>query len=181
MQIIHHWLDCAKRIDSPNFNARPDADDISLIVIHNISLPPGHFGGDYIDDLFCNRLDSAVDPYFKEIHEFRVSAHVLIKRCGTLHQYVAFNQRAWHAGQSHYQGRSACNDFSIGIELEGTDDQAYEAIQYQQLSTLIDTLINSFFFLSKKHITGHCDIAPGRKTDPGASFEWSRLQELITA
>lgn len=181
MLIEHHWLDKAQRIVSPNYNERPDEEDISLIVIHSISLPPGRFGNNYIDDFFCNRLDPDQHPFFREIHQLQVSAHVLIKRNGTIHQYVPFNKRAWHAGQSQYQGRSACNDFSIGIELEGTDTCAYDEQQYKSLSAIIKALIATYPKLTVQQITGHCDIAPGRKTDPGKSFDWMRLREMISA
>jgi AmpD protein len=173
------WLDEAQRQPSPNCDERPQDCEPELIVIHSISLPPGQFGGQYIGDLFCNRLDTDVDPYFREIADLRVSAHLLIRRDGSLVQFVPFHQRAWHAGDSCYQGRQQCNDFSIGIELEGSDDVPYEEIQYRQLAKVIICLQQSYPGLSRQHITGHSDIAPQRKTDPGPQFDWARLQSLL--
>lgn len=161
---------------SPNCDARPAAGELDLIVIHNISLPPGEFGGPYIGQLFTNSLDPTAHPYFAEIHQLQVSAHLLIRRDGSLVQFVPFHQRAWHAGASCYEGREGCNDFSIGIELEGTDDLAYEDIQYTRLEQVIEALLQTYPGLAKNRITGHCDIAPGRKTDPGPAFDWARLQ-----
>ncbi|MFZ2451534.1 MAG: 1,6-anhydro-N-acetylmuramyl-L-alanine amidase AmpD [Methylovulum miyakonense] len=179
MDIKQHWLADAARIVSPNYDERADPSDISLVVIHCISLPPGEFGNAYIDQLFCNRLDPDDHPYFKEIYQLKVSAHVLVKRDGACVQYVPFDRRAWHAGQSSYQGRDRCNDFSIGIELEGTELVAYTDRQYQQLSTLIRALLANYPGLSKQRIAAHSDIAPGRKTDPGPSFDWRRLSRLL--
>jgi len=181
MRIDRHWLTGAVRIESPNFDDRPDADDISLIVIHCISLPPGEFGHAYIDQLFCNRLDPAAHPYFESIHRLQVSAHLLIKRGGEVTQYVAFDKRAWHAGVSSYQGRERCNEFSIGIELEGAEDMPYTEAQYSMLAAAITALLNAYPKLSKQRITGHSDIAPGRKTDPGAAFDWAKLRQLLDA
>lgn len=179
MQIDRHWLTGAVRIESPNFDDRPDANDISLIVIHCISLPPGEFGHAYIDQLFCNQLDPAAHPYFESIHQFHVSAHLLIRRGGEITQYVPFDKRAWHAGVSSYQGRERCNEFSIGIELEGAENIAYTEVQYRQLATVIASLLKTYPKLSKQHIAGHSDIAQGRKTDPGASFDWMQLRRLL--
>lgn len=179
MDIKQHWLADAARIVSPNYDERPDPSDVSLVVIHCISLPPGEFGNAYIDQLFCNRLDPDGHPYFKEIYQLKVSAHVLVKRDGACVQYVPFDRRAWHAGQSSYQGRNRCNDFSIGIELEGTELVAYTDRQYQRLSTLIRALLAHYPGLSKQRIAAHSDIAPGRKTDPGPSFDWRRLYRLL--
>lgn len=179
MRINNHWLEPAFHCLSPNHNDRPDNTDISLLVIHCISLPPGQFGNDYIKQLFCNELDPQQHPYFKEIYQQTVSSHILIQRDGTITQYVAFDKRAWHAGQSEYQGRQSCNDFSIGIELEGTDNSPYETIQYQQLATLVKTLLDYYPNLSSERITGHSDIAPGRKTDPGRRFDWRQLHTLL--
>jgi N-acetyl-anhydromuramoyl-L-alanine amidase len=176
MNIEQHWLSSAKKIPSPNFDDRTDASDISLLVIHCISLPAGEFGGNYINDLFCNRLDPNGHPYFATIYQLKVSAHLLIRRDGEIVQYVPFNKRAWHAGVSCYQGREKCNDFSIGIELEGTESITYTDAQYDALNAVIDVLLVSYPSLSRQHITGHSDIAPERKTDPGASFDWSRVQ-----
>lgn len=167
-------------VPSPNVDDRPD-DEMSLIVIHGISLPPGEFGGHYIEQLFTNRLNPNEHPAFVPIADLRVSAHVLIRRDGELVQFVPFTHRAWHAGESSYQGRPRCNDFSIGIELEGTDEIPYEDNQYQVLATLIACLLRTYSQLSDKHITGHSDIAPGRKTDPGPAFEWDKLSHLLAA
>ncbi|MFV2058426.1 MAG: 1,6-anhydro-N-acetylmuramyl-L-alanine amidase AmpD [Thiohalomonadales bacterium] len=167
-------------IESPNFDDRPENTDPELIVIHNISLPPNEFGGPWITALFCNNLDPEAHPYFKDIYQMRVSSHVLIRRNGEIIQFVPFHKRAWHAGQSYYNGRGQCNNFSIGIELEGSDQQAFEPPQYQQLSKLAHLLINSYPTLSDQHITGHSDIAPGRKTDPGPFFDWTKFSQLLT-
>jgi AmpD protein len=175
MKIDQDWLTDITRIPSPNCDERPDPTDISLLVIHCISLPPGEFCNPYIDQLFCNMLNPDDHPYFKEIHQLTVSAHLLIKRDGGCVQYVPFNKRAWHAGKSSYEGRECCNDFSIGIELEGTESTDYTEEQYAKLATVIDTLIKTYPKLSRQRITGHSDIAPGRKTDPGASFDWQRI------
>jgi AmpD protein len=179
MDIQNHCLTGITHIASPNFNTRPDKNDISLIVIHCISLPPGQFGGNYIEQLFCNRLNPADHPYFKDIYQLQVSAHLLIRRDGEIVQYVPFNQRAWHAGVSNYQGRESCNDFSIGIELEGAETIPYTTVQYQRLAQVIKLLLQHYPTLSKERITGHSDIAPQRKTDPGDSFQWSELWRLL--
>ncbi|KAG1654034.1 1,6-anhydro-N-acetylmuramyl-L-alanine amidase AmpD [Nymphon striatum] len=162
---------------SPNQDIRPNQNDISLIVIHNISLPPNEFGGDGIDQLFTNTLDKDEHPFYEEIHELRVSSHLLIRRDGEVVQYVSFNKRAWHAGESEFLGRSVCNDFSIGIEMEGTDFEPFTDIQYEQLGKTLQTLLNTYPSLSPDSITGHEHIAPGRKTDPGPYFEWQRLEK----
>lgn len=180
MNIDRHWLTQVSRIPSPNFDDRSDTHDISLLVIHCISLPPGEFGTPCIDQLFCNQLDPDQHPYFKDIYQLTVSAHVLIKRSGEIVQYVAFDKRAWHAGKSEYEGRERCNDFSIGIELEGTEQTAYTDQQYSQLAAVIELLLKTYPGLTKQRITGHSDIAPGRKTDPGASFDWPRLFGLLS-
>lgn len=166
---------------SPNYDLRPDESDIALIVIHGISLPPGKFGDDYIDQLFCNQLNPNEHPYFKEIEGLKVSSHLLIRRDGELVQYVPLHKRAWHAGISNYKERDCCNDFSIGIELEGEDETAYTDIQYQVLAKTIRSLINTYPELSEQTIAGHCDIAPGRKTDPGKAFDWSILNNLLSS
>ena len=171
-------LSTARYLPSPNCDERPDPQDISLIVVHNISLPPNQFGGDGIDQLFTNRLDPEDHPYYREIHELRVSSHLLIRRDGELVQYVPFHLRAWHAGESSYGGRSHCNDFSIGIELEGADDIPYEDVQYERLNEVINVLCTSYPGITKEHITGHCDISPGRKTDPGLAFDWQRVNRV---
>lgn len=169
------WLVGVRRILSPNYNARPPGGDISLLVIHNISLPPNCFGGPYVQQLFTNCLNPDEHPYFAEIAERKVSAHLLIERDGRVTQFVSFNDRAWHAGESRYAGRSNCNDFSIGIELEGTDTTPYTDAQYRQLQDTLRTLLASYSGLAPTRIVGHCDIAPGRKTDPGPAFVWERL------
>ena len=175
MIIEQHRLTNAKQIPSPNYDDRPNPADISLLVIHCISLPPGEFDNPYINQLFCNVLDPDAHPYFKEIYQLTVSAHLLIKRDGSCIQYVPFNKRAWHAGKSSYQGKERCNDFSIGIELEGTESIPYTEAQYIKLAEVIDSLLKAYPNLSKQQITGHSDIAPGRKNDPGASFDWQRI------
>jgi AmpD protein len=180
IELASGFIQEARQYPSPNFDLRPDETDISLIVIHGISLPPGEFGNDYIDQLFTNQLNPDEHPYFKEIEGLKVSSHLLIKRDGELVQYVPLNKRAWHAGVSSYENREACNDFSIGIELEGTDELAYTDIQYQVLAELVNSLIQSYPGLTEKTIAGHCDIAPGRKTDPGEAFDWQRLNSLLS-
>ena len=147
-----------------------------LIVVHGISLPPGEYGGPWIDRLFTGCLPADAHPYFRDIAARRVSAHVLVRRTGAIVQYVPFGRRAWHAGMSEFQGRSACNDFSIGIELEGSDEEAYESEQYATLTELIGALLATYPALSRERIVGHSDIAPGRKTDPGPAFDWARLR-----
>jgi AmpD protein len=175
LKIKNHWLSNAKKILSPNFNNRPDENDISLVVIHCISLPPNEFSGDFIADLFCNCLNPKVHSYFQEIYTLQVSAHLLIRRDGKVVQFVPFDKRAWHAGQSSFQGRENCNDFSIGIELEGTETIAYTPVQYEKLNEVLTVLFENYPTL--KHVTGHCDIAPERKTDPGASFDWGKIYQ----
>ena len=167
-------LDQGKQCPSPNKDIRPENTIIDLIVIHSISLPPGEYGGDAIENFFQNQLDKNQHPYFEEIHEMKVSSHVLIKRTGEIVQFVPFHERAWHAGQSKYSERECCNDFSIGIELEGTDSDIFEDVQYSQLNLLIAALQTAYPQISD-NITGHSDIAPGRKTDPGSGFDWSKL------
>ena len=163
---------------SSNQDERPDAADISGVVIHNISLPPGEFGGGWIDDLFLNKLDASAHPYFEQIVSLRVSAHLLIRRDGEVFQYVPFYQRAWHAGVSKWDERECCNDFTIGIEMEGCDEQNFEQQQYQQLAKIIVALCNHYPKLSADRVKGHQDIAPGRKTDPGPCFDWAKLKSL---
>jgi AmpD protein len=175
------WLPGARRADSPNHEPRPPGTEISLLVIHGISLPPGKFGGPYIDALFGNTLDPSAHPFFAQLAGVRVSAHLLIRRDGETVQYVPFSRRAWHAGVSRFQGRERCNDFSIGIELEGTDDFPYSAAQYHRLAEIIGILRQHWPAISPSRIVGHSDIAPGRKTDPGPSFDWEKLRRLIKA
>jgi len=179
LRIVDHWLTDARVCRSENADARPQDCEIDTVVIHSISLPPGEYGGAHIDALFTNKLDPAGHPYFDCIHELKVSAHLLINRRGALTQYVGFDQRAWHAGESTFQGRERCNDFSIGIELEGTDDSAFEAPQYIALARVITLLRREYSTLHPKHLVGHSDIAPGRKTDPGPGFDWSKLNRLL--
>lgn len=167
------WLDGVKRIESPNHDERPAGVRIDLVVIHNISLPPGQFGGPGVEQLFTNRLDPNEHPYYREIYQRRVSAHIFIRRDGELIQFVPCTRRAWHAGVSEWKGRQRCNDFSIGIELEGADDCGFEPLQYDVLKKLISVLRQHYPI---KDICGHSDIAPGRKTDPGPFFDWSTIK-----
>ncbi len=167
------------QIPSANCDARPAGRQISLIVVHNISLPPGEFGGPYISQLFTNQLNPNEHAYFADIAELKVSSHLLIRRDGEIIQYVPLDKRAWHAGASSYCGEACCNDFSIGIELEGTDDIAFESIQYESLAKLIIQLRQHYPGIAKDAITGHSDIAPGRKTDPGPAFHWHQLDKMI--
>ena len=164
---------------SPNQDERPDVEDITGIVIHNISLPPGQFGGGWIDDLFLNKLDPQAHPYFEEIADLKVSAHLLIRRNGEVIQYVPFHQRAWHAGMSCWDDRECCNDFTIGIELEGCDDNSFEEIQYTNLVMTVQALIKVYPKLSVNRVKGHSDIASGRKTDPGPYFDWPYFKTAL--
>lgn len=168
-----------RQIASPNCELRPAGVEPELIVVHGISLPPGEFGGPWIDRLFTNALPPEAHPYFAEVAPLRVSSHLVIRRDGNITQYVSFAQRAWHAGQSSYNGREACNDFSIGVELEGTDTLAYEAVQYQALADAIAALCAAYPKLTPARLVGHSDIAPGRKTDPGPAFDWPHARHLI--
>ncbi|WP_309227362.1 1,6-anhydro-N-acetylmuramyl-L-alanine amidase AmpD [Zooshikella harenae] len=164
---------------SPNYNNRPAPVTIDLLVIHNISLPPGQYNNNYIRQFFTNQLDPSDHPYFAEISSLKVSAHLLIDRQGEVFQFVHFNKRAWHAGESAFLGQQNCNDFSIGIELEGTDHQPYEVIQYQQLAKITQALMNYYPAISLDRIVGHSDIAPARKTDPGPAFDWKYFKHLL--
>ncbi len=168
-----------RQVLSPWHDERPSGVEPDLIVIHGISLPPGEFGGPWIDRLFCGDLPPDAHPYFHDIAGRRVSAHVLVRRTGVPVQYVPFQRRAWHAGVSEYRGRAACNDFSIGIELEGTDDLGYADAQYRTLAELIRALLATYPTLGSDRIAGHSDVAPGRKTDPGPAFRWEKLRELL--
>ncbi len=179
MKLEQGWISSARKVPSPHFNARPDHEVPSLLVIHNISLPPGEFGGPWIDRLFTGSLPADAHPYFADIAQLRVAAHCLIRRDGELVQYVSLNERAWHAGVSVFSGRENCNDFSIGIELEGTDTLPYTDAQYAMLQQ-VTALLQQHYPLSADRITGHSDIAPGRKTDPGPAFDWSRYKQGIT-
>jgi AmpD protein len=176
LAIRHGWLEGARRLPSANANERPDGCAPELLVIHNISLPPGEFGGSYVERLFCNTLDCDSHPWFERLRELRVSAHLLIERDGALTQFVPFHRRAWHAGVSNFEGRNACNDFSIGIELEGTDQHPYTVAQYAVLTAVARCLMQEYPGISIRRIVGHADIAPGRKTDPGAAFDWDRFR-----
>ena len=169
----------ARWTPSPNFGPRPDGAGISLLVVHNISLPPGQFGGREIEDFFCNQLDHSAHPYFKTIEGVQVSAHLLIRRDGALVQFVSLLDRAWHAGRSCFEGQEECNDFSIGIELEGTDDNPYTTEQYRMLAKVADLIMTAWPDITANRITGHCDIAPGRKSDPGPAFDWRYFRSAL--
>jgi len=166
------WLAGVRRVESPNCDDRPAGTEISLLVVHSISLPPGEYGGDSIEKLFTNRLDPDAHPYFRQIEGMKVSAHFLVRRDGRVIQFVPVHRRAWHAGVSSWRGRSACNDFSIGVELEGTDDAPFEEAQYLALGELIARLRSA---LPLRDLAAHSDVAPGRKTDPGPGFAWDRV------
>ncbi len=173
------WLKAALHTPSPNCNERPANTSISLLVIHNISLPPGEFGGPYIGQLFTNTLDTRAHPALADLEGLKVSAHLLIDRAGHVTQFVPFHARAWHAGVSTFEGRDNCNDFSIGIELEGTDHLPYSDAQYQRLAQVCRLLMIAYPGITPARITGHSDIAPGRKTDPGPSFDWPRFHQTL--
>ncbi|MGF1727434.1 1,6-anhydro-N-acetylmuramyl-L-alanine amidase AmpD [Photobacterium nomapromontoriensis] len=175
-----HWLQGVKHVPSPFYDQRPDSDDISLLVVHNISLPPGQFGGPYIEQLFTGRLNPDEHPYFALIAKFRVSAHCLVQRNGAIIQFVPFDCRAWHAGISQFAGRDKCNDYSIGIELEGTDTLPYTPEQYATLATLTQALLKHYPHMDAGRITGHEFIAPGRKTDPGLAFDWLAYKSSLS-
>jgi len=187
IKIKKGWLTEVQHLASPHFSPReinsdggsPSNKNIHLLVIHNISLPPAQFGGSYISDLFLGQLDINADPYFEQLSGLRVSAHCLIRRDGEIIQYVSFDDKAWHAGVSEFEGQQACNDFSIGIELEGSDDIAYTDEQYQQLTQLVKIIQESYPLIGHNNIVGHCDIAPKRKTDPGPSFDWALFRQSI--
>ena len=173
-------LSGVRQVLSPHRDERPAGITPDLIVMHNISLPPDEFGGPWIERLFTGHLPPAEHPYFAEIQGMRVSSHVLIRRNGEVIQFVPFHERAWHAGVSSFEGRSACNDFSIGIELEGADAVPYEDIQYTQATAVIRSLLAAYPSLNTQRIVGHSDIAPGRKTDPGPAFDWARLRAALS-
>lgn len=173
------WLSPATHIPSPNYDHRPADCAIDLLVIHNISLPPGEYGTGCVQELFCNSLDCSQHPYFQPLEGLRVSSHLLIERSGRVIQFVSFEQRAWHAGQSLFQGRSRCNDFSVGIELEGTDEENYTDEQYRTLVNVTTALRQRYPAISRDRIAGHSDIAPGRKTDPGPAFDWQRYLSAL--
>jgi len=170
----------AEQCPTPNQDERPDGSDPELIIIHGISLPPGEFGGPYVAQLFSNCLDWDAHPYFAEIRGLRVSAHLFIRRDGSLMQFVPFSRRAWHAGASCHRGRTDCNDFSIGIELEGEDETPYSDSQYEVLIKTIDALQVAYASLCARRIAGHCDVSPDRKSDPGPAFDWLRLYDGLS-
>ncbi len=178
-EIENHLLSNVQYVPSPNQSDRPPGTDIDLLVIHNISLPPGEFGTDCVEQLFCNTLDCSTHPFFESLVDLKVSSHLLIDRLGTVTQFVPFHRKAWHAGESQYEDRSNCNDFSIGIEMEGTDEEAFTDEQYSQLASVSRTIIEAYPALTREHIVGHSDIAPGRKTDPGPHFDWQRYKGMI--
>jgi len=170
------WFAGARHVRSPNCDARPEGARVTLLVVHGISLPPGRFGGDDVERLFTNRLDAGVHPFYATIHDRKVSAHFFIRRDGSLVQFVPCDRRAWHAGVSSWKGRERCNDFSIGIELEGTDTRAYTKRQYARLASLVRSLRHRYPGVD---LAGHSEIALGRKTDPGPAFDWNRLRTLL--
>jgi AmpD protein len=179
MQIDQGWLDQVNQVISPNNDIRPDINDISLLVIHNISLPPEQFGGPYIAQLFSNCLDPNEHAYFQDIYQLKVSSHLLIDREGQITQFVPFDKRAWHAGVSQFKGRKDCNDFSIGIELEGADHIPFTQKQYEILAAVTRIITTAYPLIDVDRIVGHSDIAPGRKTDPGPVFDWQRYRQLL--
>lgn len=169
----------ARQVASPHWNARPPGSDVELIVVHGISLPPDQYGGGWIERFFCGNLPADAHPYFATIAALRVSAHALIGRDGTVTQFVPFHGRAWHAGVSSWQGREQCNDYSIGIELEGADETPYTDAQYRSLAALLRVLFDAYPGLAPERVVGHSDVAPGRKSDPGPAFDWARLRSAI--
>jgi N-acetyl-anhydromuramoyl-L-alanine amidase len=177
--IANNFLLGAQLLESPNQDARPLGCDIDLLVIHNISLPPGEFGSQAIQQFFCNQLDCSLHPFYDEIAELRVSAHLLIDREGLISQFVAFDKRAWHAGESMFGGRDKCNDYSIGIELEGTDFESFTDSQYTSLIAVTKLLLNTYPCIGNDRIVGHSEIAPARKTDPGPCFDWARYRQSL--
>jgi len=174
------WLSGARRVPSPNCDARPPGTAVDLLVVHGISLPPGEFGGPWIDRLFTNTLDPDAHPYFATVAGLRVSAHLLVRRDGALVQYVPIEARAWHAGASCFEERPGCNDYSVGIELEGSDDVPYEPAQYARLARTARVLMHHYPGIRAERVVGHCDVAPGRKTDPGPAFDWPRLRRMLS-
>jgi len=178
VKIQDHKIQGAKWCPSTNYNDRPSV-DINMLVIHNISLPPKQFGGSYIEDFFCNQLDCNAHPYFQKIKDLQVSAHLLIRRDGSVLQFVPFNKRAWHAGRSEFNGDKECNDFSIGIELEGSDDMPFDELQYTKLTQVTQAIMQAYPEIITERIVGHSDIAPGRKTDPGECFDWEKYKSCL--
>jgi AmpD protein len=179
MKIKNHLLEGVNFLSSPNYNDRPVDTKISLVVIHSISLPPTIFGNDYVENFFLNNLPETKIKYLNDIKDMRVSSHIYIKRSGDIIQFVPFNKRAWHAGKSSFENKEDCNDYSIGIELEGCEDIAFENIQYIKLSEIMNCLIDNYENLNVDRIVSHSDIAPGRKVDPGPLFDWKRLKTMI--
>ncbi|MDP7404112.1 MAG: 1,6-anhydro-N-acetylmuramyl-L-alanine amidase AmpD [Porticoccaceae bacterium] len=171
-QLENGWVQSVKQVPSPNYDLRPENIEISLLVIHGISLPPGIFDNEFVEEFFTNQLDHTKDPYFEQLINLKVSSHLYIKRSGEIIQFVSLDHRAWHAGLSEYNGRSNCNDFSIGIELEGTENIKYTNQQYMSLIELSKCCIHNYSKLTIDRIVGHSKISPGRKTDPGVLFDW---------
>ena len=176
-----HWLRGVRRLPSPHANDRPVPLDVSLVVVHGISLPRGRFGTGLVERLFLGTLDVAASPELADLAGVRVSSHLLISRWGRVTQFVPFHRRAWHAGISAHEGRANCNDYSIGVELEGTDQRPYTNTQYERLARILGALFRRYPALSPERVVGHSDIAPGRKTDPGPSFDWPRLRAAVGA
>lgn len=174
-RVENGWLAGARRAPSPHADARPPRSEIELVVIHGASLPPGEFGGPWLEALFTGRLDHSAHPYFATLKGLRVAPHLLIRRDGEVVQFVPFDRRAWHAGRSSWHGRSECNDFSIGIELEGGDEIPYADSQYAALARVLPALVAAYPGIGGESLAGHSDVAPGRKTDPGTAFDWERL------
>ena len=179
MLIEDHLLKSAKQIQSPNYSERLNEDDINLIVIHSISLPPGKYDNSYIEEFFCNKLSVNENKYFESISDLKVSSHILIKRDGKIIQFVPFNKKAWHAGESVFKGRLNCNEFSIGIELEGCEEDDFTQNQYKNLVNICLTLFKYYPEITRQNVVGHSEIAPGRKTDPGKNFNWEYLRENL--
>lgn len=179
MLIEDHLLKSAKQIQSPNYSERLNEGDINLIVIHSISLPPGQYNNSYIEEFFCNKLSVNENKYFQSISDLKVSSHILIKRDGEIIQFVPFNKKAWHAGESVFKGRLNCNEFSIGIELEGCEEDDFTQNQYKNLANICLTLFKYYPEITRQNIVGHSEIAPGRKTDPGKNFNWEYLRESL--
>jgi N-acetyl-anhydromuramoyl-L-alanine amidase len=173
------WLEGVEHCSSPNFNERPDDIAVDLLVIHSISLPAGCFGTPHVRELFCNTLDCSIDPTFSSLQGLQVSAHLFIDREGRTTQFVSLNKRAWHAGISCFEGRENCNDFSIGIELEGDEQTPYTALQYQELQLVTRSVQCYYPAISSGRIVGHSDVAPGRKTDPGPAFDWAYYKKVV--
>ena len=173
---VDGWWSLAEHVSSPNFGPRPPNSNVSLVVLHSISLPPGQYGGDAIEQFFCNRLDWAAHPAFESLRGLQVSAHFVVRRDGRVQQFVSCDERAWHAGVSAWRGRENCNDYSLGIELEGLEGEPFDDAQYLRLAPLLRSLA---LYYPLVEVVGHEHVAPGRKVDPGAGFDWPRLQRLL--